>query len=515
MRQFVRNLWADRSNRALLGLGLAKLLIHLLTSATYGIFRDEYYYIAASKRLAFGYVDFPPFIALLTAFVRATLGESLLALHFFPALAGAAVVVLTGLMARQLGAGRFGQILAALATLIAPQYLGMNALLTMDSFDMLAWAAATYVLILIFKDGPPKLWLAFGLIAGIGLTIKVSILYFGAAVVIGLLLTPYRRHLRDKWLWLGGSIALAFLLPYVAWNAVNGWPTLEFWRNYGQKVFQASPLQFLLQQVMIMHPLTLPLWLSGLAFFFTRKGEAYRPLGWTYLALLLIFMLQNAKNYFLAPIYPPLFAAGTVAMEQFAQVRSWRWLGWLRANYVPILVIGGLVTAPMAIPMLPLDAHLAYLHVMGATNAQSEKFDSGPLPQQFADRFGWEGMAVTMSEVYHALPAGEQAQACIFTNNYGEAGALEFYRSKYGLPPVISGHNSYYFWGPQDCTGEVVIYFSWSTEEELKQVFADVRQVAVNRCQYCMPYENDHPIYLCRGIKVPLGQVWPQVKFMQ
>src|SRR5689334_9073407 len=239
----------DPTLAIIVGLAALKLLIHLLTSSNYGYFRDEFYYIAASRHLAFGYVDFPPFIALLTAFVRLTLGDSLLALHFFPALAGAGVIVLTGLITRQLGADGFGQVLAALAVLVTPQYLGMNALLTMDSFDLLVWAAALYVLILILKDDRPKLWLVFGLVMGIGLTIKVTSLYFGLALDVGLALTPDRKYFRSPYLYLGGLIALAFLLPYVIWNAVNGWPTVEFWRNYGSKVFQASPLEFLLQQI--------------------------------------------------------------------------------------------------------------------------------------------------------------------------------------------------------------------------------------------------------------------------
>jgi 4-amino-4-deoxy-L-arabinose transferase-like glycosyltransferase len=505
----------DPTLAIIVGLAALKLVIHLLTSSNYGYFRDEFYYIAASKHLALGYVDFPPFIAVLTAFVRLTLGDSLLALHLFPALAGAGVILLTGLIARQLGTDGFGQVLAALAVLVAPQYLGTNALLTMDSFDLLVWAAALYVLILILKYDRPKLWLVFGLVMGIGLTIKVTPLYFGLALVVGLALTPCRKYFRSPYLYLGGLIALAFLLPYLIWNAAHGWPTIEFWHDYGNKVFQASPLVFLLQQVAIMHPISLPLWLSGLVFLFTPKGKQYRLFGWTYLALFLIFMLQHAKDYFLAPFYPVLFASGTIAMQQFAISRGWHWLGWLRANYVPFLVVGGILLAPLTIPMLPPNTLVTYVRAMGGTNVKSENADTGILPQNFADRFGWEELAATVSDVYHALPPEDRAKACIVTGNYGEAGALQFYGSKYDLPPVISGHNNYYLWGPGSCTGEVVIYLGRANMDDLKQGFADVQQVAVSQCQYCMPYENDLPIFLCRGIKVPIEQVWPQTKYFQ
>jgi hypothetical protein len=236
-------------------------------------------------------------------------------------------------------------------------------------------------------------------------------------------------------------------------------------------------------------------------------------LGWIYVILLVIFMLQNAKNYFLAPAYPLLFAAGIVGVEQ--AVLSGR-LGWLRtSSYVKNLIFFGLLTAPMAIPILPLPAHLAYMRVMGIFNPQSEKFESSLLPQNFADRFGWEELAETMAKTYRALPAEDQVKACIFTENYGEAAALEFYREKYGLPPIISGHNNYYLWGPQNCTGEVILLFNWGTLEEIQQAFDQVEQVGTNQCQYCMPYENDRQIYLARGIKAPIQQAWPGVKHFQ
>ncbi len=511
MQKFFSALRNDKAVQILLALASLKFLIHLLTSQQYGYFRDEFYYIAASKRLAFGYVDFPPFIALLTRFVRETLGESLLALHLFPALAGAALVFLTGWMARQLGANRFGQALAALATLVAPQFLGVNSILSMDSFDILFWGLAIYVLILIFKYDRPKAWLWFGLIAGIDLTTKVTILYFGLAVVIGMALTPHRKYFRSIWLYLGGAIALAFLLPYAIWNAANGWPTIDFFAAYGNKVYQASPLGFIAQQIAIMHPFTFPLWGMGLVYLFSKKGQTYRPLGWSYVVLLLIFMLQHAKNYFLAPMYPVLFAAGAVFFEEWVQA-SRRF--WLKPAYVGLLVVGGIILAPGAIAVLPLQAHIEYMRVIAGSRVKSEKSDTGLFPQHFADRLGWEQMAATVADVYHGLPPQDQARACIFTGNYGEAGALEFYGPRYGLPHVISTHNNYYIWGPDDCTGETVILIGVSLSD-VQPAFADIRQAGQTHCDYCMPYENNLPIYVAHGLKTPLKQLWPTAKNFQ
>ena len=223
-------------------LALAKLLLHLLTADDYGYFRDELYYMAAGERLDLGYVDFPPFVAIVAAVTRWLLGDSLLALHLFPVLAGVMVVVLTGLMARELGGGRFAQGMAALATLVAPSFLVMGTFLSMDAFDQLWWVLASYFLLLILKREKPRLWLVFGLVAGLGLLTKITMLYFGFAVFVGLLLTPARRHLLTPWPWLGGVVASAFLLPYVFWQIRHGWPTLEFWADYGEKVDPASPL---------------------------------------------------------------------------------------------------------------------------------------------------------------------------------------------------------------------------------------------------------------------------------
>jgi 4-amino-4-deoxy-L-arabinose transferase-like glycosyltransferase len=285
-----------RPRRALLGGGavivllvLLKLSIHLLTADNYGYFRDELYYMDAGKHLAPGYVDFPPFVALVAALTLRLLGNSLLALHLFPALAGAAVVALSGLIARELEGGRFAQGLAALSVVVAPDFLVFGTWLSMDAFDQLWWVLASYLLLLILRRGRPRLWLLFGLVAGIGLLTKLTILFFGLAVFVALLLTSARRHLLSVWPWMGGAVALVFLLPYVWWNASHGWPTLEFWANYGEKVPESSPTGFLLQQVLTMNPSAMPIWLAGLYYYlFSTVGKPSRPLGWIYVVLLVL-----------------------------------------------------------------------------------------------------------------------------------------------------------------------------------------------------------------------------------
>jgi hypothetical protein len=504
--------WSLTGENALLAyLALAKLLVHLLTNGNYGYFRDEFYYMAAGERLDLGYLEFPPLVALVTTFTRLLLGDSPVALRLFPALAGALVVVLAGLMARELGGGRFAQGLAALATLVAPNFLAMGTFLSMDAFDQLFWVSATYVLLLILKRDRPRLWLLFGLIVGLGLLTKVTMLFFGFAVFFALLLTPARRHLRTPWPWLGGAIGFAFLLPYAFWQIEHGWPTLEFWGNYGGKVDPASPVEFLVEQIVTMHPLTLLIWLAGLYYYlFSSAGQPYRPLGWIYVVLSVLFVVQNAKFYFLAPAYPMLFAAGGLTIERF--VRRHRW-GWLKPAYVVILLVGGTVAAPLvAVPALPVQTLAKITGAAGGdAGVEVETREVGQLPQQFADRFGWETMVATVASVYRDLPPEEQAESCIFTGNYGEAGAIDFFGPRYDLPKAISGHNNYYIWGPGDCTGRVIISVGVPLDR-LEVMFEDIEQADTIDCEYCMPDEDNLPIYVVRSPKASLQEIWPQVK---
>jgi hypothetical protein len=506
-----RRYWLSGGTVVVVLLAIVKLLVHVLTASDYGYFRDELYYMAAGRHLAFGYVDFPPFVALVAAFTRVLLGDSLLALHFFPALAGAAVVVLTGLMARELGGGRFAQGLAALAVLVAPDFLVFGTWLSMDAFDQLWWVLASYVLLLILKRDRPRLWLLFGLVVGLGLLTKVTVLFFGFAVLFALLVTPARGQLRTRWPWLGGVIAFAFLAPYALWNASNGWPTLEFWGEYGSKVAPTSPVGFIVQQVLTMNPGTLPVWCAGLYYyFFSREGKQFRPLGWIFVMLFALFLVLNAKFYFLAPAYPALFAAGGLLIERFVSRR-----GWVRAGvaYACVLALSGLVVGPLTVvPALPVGTLASITGAVGGdAGVKQETRQVGQLPQNFADRFGWEGMVGTIAGVYHDLPSGERSEACILTGNYGEAGAVDFFGPKHGLPKAISGHNNYYLWGTRGCTGKTVISVG-VPRARLEEEFGRIERADTTRCRYCMPDEDDLPVYVSRDPRMPLEKTWPRFK---
>lgn len=498
---------ALRSETAVLAyLAFVSLAAHLLVANNYGYFRDELYYMADGRHLAFGYVDQPPLIGWLAALVHITLGDSLLAIHILPAIAGACLIFVTGLMARELGGGRFAQVVAALGSVVALSYLATASIFSMDVLDELWWAVCAYLIMRIIRRNEPRLWMLFGAVAGVGLLTKATMLFLGFAVVVALLLTRDRVVFRAPWLWIGGAIAGLFFLPYVLWNAVNGWPTIEFWRHYGG-LTAGGPINFFANQILIMNPLTLPLVIAGLYFYFrTEAGRPYRTLGGVYVVLYVVFTVINAKPYFLAPAYTFLYAGGAVVFEQMAR------RGWIRPAYLAALALSGLLFAPLTMPLLPPATYVdSYGSLTGLGNSGAGQQTAGRFPQYLGDRFGWDTMTHTIAGVYAALPASERAQACILTVNYGEAGALELLGTRYHLPPVISGHNNYYLWGPRNCTGAVLIAVGYD-RSDLSKSFGDVAQAAVVTCQYCVQAENDLPVYICRHPRISIQTAWPRAK---
>ena len=490
---------------------LAKLVLHLATHRGYGMFRDEYYYLACSENLAWGYVDHPPLSVALLAGARAVFGDSLLAVRLLPAIAGALTVLLVGLIARGLGGGRFAQSLAMLAALVAPIYLGLDHFFSMNAFDLLVWAAAAWLLVRILRGADPRLWLVLGAVLGLGLLNKISVLWLGFGLAVGLLGTGMRRTLRTPWPWAAAAISGLLFLPHLLWQVRHGWPTLEFVRNAtGEKMVDVQPLEFLGSQVTMMNPATLPLWLAGLAWLlFGRKGRPFRLLGVVYLAVFALLVLSGTSRAgYLAPAYTWLLAAGGVAAEMGFERARVPWARWAAGV---VLAAAGVVLAPFALPVLPVETYIAYARSMGVEPSTEERKELSDLPQHYADMHGWEEIVRTVAEVFDGLSPEEQAKAAIFTYNYGDAGAIDRLGRPLGLPRAISGHNSYWLWGPRDRTGEVLIVLG-NTRENLLRRFEQVELGATVECFHCMPYENHRPVWICRDIDRPLNEVWADLK---
>jgi 4-amino-4-deoxy-L-arabinose transferase-like glycosyltransferase len=481
---------------------------HMLVAANYGYFRDELYYLVAGLRPQAGYVDFPPMIALLATFTHLVANDNLVVIHIIPALAAAALIIVTALMARALGGGRFAQFLAALASSTSIVFLATGSIFSMDILDALWWSLGAYVLIQMVKRNNPRLWLVFGLVAGLGLTTKLTMLFFGFAVVVGALLTPRRRDFLTPWPWLGGLIAFVFLLPYILWNAANGWATVQFWGHYGG-LTGGGPLGFLANEILIVNPLNIPLIVAGLLFYLRgAAGKPWRMLGWAYVILYVMLTLINAKSYFLAPAYPMLFAAGGVRLSWAFERSRWR---WARLAYPAAIALSGVALAPVAMPALPPATFVAdYGWLTGAGNSAAGQSQAA-MPQYLGDRFGWDLMTRDVISVYAGLPPDERAQACVFTANYGEASALILLGRPGSLPPVISGHNTYWLWGPGSCSGKVIISVGISRADLLLS-YDSVIPAGTVQCVYCQPDEHDAPIFIATRPRLALPALWQNAR---
>src|SRR5215831_16482277 len=494
-------------------IALANLILHCIFNNRYGYFRDEFDYLACGDHLAWGYVDQPPLLPFLVRVSRVVLGDSLRSIRFLPALAASLTIVLAAMIARELGGRRFALVLSAVAVLIAPQFLSNGSLLTTNCLEPVFWMGCAYFAILAIKRDS-RFWLAFGLSAGLGLEEKYSIAIFGLAVVAGLLLTRHRRVLLDKWLWAGGLLAFLIFLPNLLWNIHNHWPFLELMHNirsHGRDV-QLSPLQFFLQQILLIHPLTAPLWITGLiALLFSSRLRNYRVLGWCYLICFTAFVVLKGKNYYLAPIYPMLLAAGAVAFESgIERTRQ----SWLKPALVVVLLIGGAWLAPVVIPVLSVDRFISYLNTLPFKPPRSEhSHERAALPQHYADQFGWEEMVAMTAEAWGRVPAEQRSDCAVFGQNYGQAGAIDFFGPRYGLPKALSGHQTYFLWGPRGYSGNCMIVLD-DNKETLDKLFAQVEYVGAADNPYAL--ERQVPVFLCRGAKFgTLQDLWPQLKKWQ
>jgi len=489
-------------------IAVVKLLIHFYFNAFsyYGYLRDELYFIACGKHLDWGYVDIGPLTVWIGRLSRELMGDSVFSLRVFPALAGALTIVVVGLMVRELGGGRFAQGLSALTVLIAPIWLGAQNNLCLPASEPLWWAACAYFLIRIIKTDNTRLWIWFGVFAGIGLLNKPSMLFLCGAVFIGLLLTPQRKYLFDRWTLAGGLVAFLIALPYLLWQIPHGWPTVEFLIGMKKTVTsRISPLEFVIGQVFYLHPLNLPIWLAGIVwYFFARDGRPYRVLGWVYVIVFLFLLIMTSKIYYLAPAYPMLLAAGGVAIERFINGHR---LSGLRFALPVILVAGGVVFAPVVLPILPIEKADAFIK-KGTAGLMENAYE---VTNTFHDEFGWENQAKVVAEVFHRLSPEEQADCIIFASNFGRAGAIDFYGPALGLPPVSSIHQNYYFWGPPTKSGNLAIVVGVKLED-LQMFFGDIQQVATITCPEAVRNEQNVPVYICRKPIITLKDAWPMLR---
>lgn len=500
----------------MLTLAALSLAVHLVVNALggYGYFRDELYYLACSKRLAAGYVDQPPLSIFVLAGARQLLGDSIFALRLVPAILSAVSVALLGLLVRRLGGGRAAMVLASLAFIASPQILGFHGYYSMNSLDILFWLLAVYVLLGVSARGGLRAWLTLGFVLGLGLLNKTSVLWLGAGVCAAtILVAPLRRQLRTPGPYAAAALALALFSPFVIWNALHGWPHLEFMRNAaGDKYASLTRGRFLGEQFVVMNPLTFVVAIPGLVWCLTsRNGRRSRAVGIVFLAVFAVLLANpHTKAEYMAAAYPMLFACGGVALE--ALRRPWRPVAvW---GVSALLLLTGAVFAPLAMPVLSVEAYIRYARALGVAPNTPEGKDLADLPQSFADMHGWEELAQSVSKAYLTIPQAERKTSVAFVTNYGEAGALEQFARRYPLPRVICNHNAYWFWGVGPTPITTFIRLG-GTREDYLESYVDVTPAGVHTAAHCMPYENNLGIFIARDRRVPIEQAWGEYKHFE
>ena len=502
-------------------LAIAVALGHLLVNwlSPYGFQRDELLYLAMGQHLRLWSMDFPPMIALLAEGTRHLLGDSIVAIRAVPMVVHALLVVLAGLLAREFGGGKYAQVLAALAVALT-MFMRAGNLFQPVILDQLWWTLALFALARIGRSGvhnvsagDPVAWMALGIVGGLGLLTKFSIGFIAAGMFVGLLLSPVRRALLTRWPYEAALLALLIGSPSVVGQIQLGFPVVPQLSDLQtDQLSHVDYLSFVMGQVMMFGPALLLAILGVLRLLLAPAARGYRVVAWTCLATFLILMVLHGKPYYIAPIYPTLFAAGAAALDIWMDVISGRTIGRITGNVIRGLVLAsvlafGVVAIPLGVPILRPSVLAAYMEQIGV----QEHTNTGvpiPIPQDFADMIGWPQEAAAVASAYRSLPPEKKAQAVIMAGNYGQAGAIDLYGPKLGLPRAISPTGSYWFWGPGKKPGNVIVFLG-ADSTTLSKYFGSVRPVARMVNPWGVPEEQHAPIFVLEQPAKTLQQMWP------
>lgn len=494
-----------------LPLTLIFIAAELIFGMNYPMFRDEFYYLDCANHLSPGYVDHPGFSIFILFIWKTIFGTSLLSVRILPALTGAVLILLTSKITEEIGGSKTAQVLSAAAVFCVPTFLVMGGFYSMNSFDVLFWAIIFYLLLKIINTNNSKLWIWFGIAAGLGLMNKISVLYLGAGIAGAMIFTKERNWFKNKFFWIGGIIALLIFSPYIIWNIQNDFATLEFIQNATKfKNANIPLLEFSKEQFMQVNPFNFFIWFTGLAaLIFSASMKKYRVIGFAYIIIFIILAAQKSKPYYLAAAYPVLISAGAAAISGFFESKKSK---FVPVVYAVIILAFTTLISPLFIPVYPPDKLISFMDKIGYKPNTGEKIKQTGMPQYFADRFGWEEMAEKVARAYNSLSSEEKKHASIYCGNYGEAGAINYYGKKYGLPESLSGHNSHYLWGPPAEDSVNILIVVGQSKEDVEKSFNDIVLFDNTSSVYSMPYENGRPVFICRGIKRPLKLIWPDVK---
>jgi hypothetical protein len=487
----------------------ANLAAHFITVAVspYGIHRDEFLYLAMGDHLRFWSWDFPPAIAVLAKLARALFGDTRFAVRFFPAIAGTGILILGAVIARELGGGRLAQGLAMLTLFWCPLFQRPASLFQPVVLDQLCWTLGFLALIKISQNPQGRGWWLLGVAGGFGLLTKFSIGFFALGVLGAIICSRQYRLLSTSWPYLAALVALLLGSASIIGQIRLNFPVLIHMQDLRRQQLQrVTPTEFLFGQVLNLGPAIL-LAGAGLGYLLLNKSaRTYRVAGWTCVFAFLILLLLQGKAYYIGPIYPTLFAAGAVALERVG--------GRLRqtGTLLTVLLVGGwgLIGLPFGFPLVPPSPMAKYAAALGIKAATTtNRGTSLPLPQDYADMLGWEEQVSAVSGVYESVPQDQRAEAVLVARNYGEAGALEFFGPRHGLPQRVLLPGNYLIWPPPDRLPDVAITLGFSATE-LSHFFRSVKPVSTFDHPWMVDEERNVPICIAQGPYGNLDDAWPR-----
>ncbi|WP_166206793.1 glycosyltransferase family 39 protein [Cognatiluteimonas telluris] len=486
----------------LLTLALLRFALHVALNGRYGFHRDELQVLTDARHLAWGFVAYPPLTPAFGRLELALFGTSLTGFRVFSALAQCAAMVLAGLIARELGGRRWAQLLAAVAVAATPFSLLTASEFMYVAFDGLWWVLLAWLVLRLVNSGDRRWWVGIGLAIGAGMMTRYSMLFCVAGLVAGVCATPLRAQLRSRWLWMGVAASLLVFLPNAWWQWQHDFISVDFLQSiHARDIDNGRTDGFLLAQLYAnTGPLLTPLWLAGLWFVaFARSGARWRVLAWMYVVPLLLFWLAKGRDYYLAPAYPMLLAAGVVALQHAcARMRAPRARA-LRATAWVLVLFCLVSVADMALPIAPVDSAGWQL--------------SRKVHDNFAEQIGWPEYVAQVAAVYHALPASERTRTAIYANNYGEAGAIDLYGPQHGLPSAITPVNSGWYRGPGPTPTTVIVL--GDDAEGISDAPATCTLAGrLHNAAGVANEETSHPdIYVCRDLRKPWQALWPAKPF--
>jgi hypothetical protein len=481
-------------------IGCATLAVHVLTGGRYGFHRDELATLDDARHLAWGYVAYPPITPFFGRISLVLFGTSLAGLRFFAALADAVAVVLTGLMARDLGGRRGAQVVAAVATV--PFCLAAGSLMQYVSFDYFFWVLTAYFVIRLLKSNDPRWWLAIGGAIGLGMMSKYAMPFLVAGLVAGALLSDNRRYVASKWLWYGVAVSLLIFLPNLLWQISHDFVSIHFLRSIHARDIRIGRTKDFLPGQIELTLLAAPLWIAGLsACLFSRAWKNFRLVGWLYLTPLLLFVILKGRNYYMAGAYPMLYAAGSVWGESWLSSLRHRRATAVRVVAWAALLLDLAVVGALTLPIAPVGSKwwTAALRTDG----------------DLREEFGWRELVGTIAGVRDSLPPQDRVRLGILAGNYGEAGAIDLYGPRYGLPHAISGVNSYWLRGYGNPAPQTLIVVGLPLGF-LQKHFASCQLVGHTWNRYGVKNEEtvDHPdIFVCRGLRESWPEFWSGFRY--